>query len=286
MIVGVGLIGGSIGLAIRARNAADRVVGVDLDPAALRQARERGAIDVAARGLAEAMAGAEIVVIGAPVTAAVPLIRQAARCGPDSLLITDVGSTKARIVAEVEADPPALARFVASHPIAGSERQGVAHARADLFAGRTVALTPTERTPAERVERARRFWASLGAHPVELDPATHDAQLALTSHLPHAVAAALAASVPPGLFPLAAGAYRDGTRVAGAEGSLWAGIFLDNRQPILDALATFDAEVAAFRVAIAAGDRDRLIAWWSRGRDRRSAYPDDRSPPPPARDRD
>ena len=272
VIVGVGLIGGSVGLALRARGAAGRVVGVDLDAANLRRALDLGAIDAAAPGLAEAAADAEVVVVAAPVTATVPLVREAARVGGESLLITDVGSTKARIVAEVEADPRARARFVASHPIAGSERQGAGHARADLFGGRVVALTPTDRTPTDRVERARAFWRSLGATPWEVDPVAHDAHLALTSHLPHAVASALAAVVPPDLFPLAAGAYRDGTRVAGADAALWAGIFLDNRRPLLDALAAFEGRAQAFRAALEAGDPDRLRAWWRLGQGRRTGF--------------
>ena len=280
MIVGVGLIGGSIGRALRERGAAGRVVGVDLDPARLRQALELGAIDQATPDLASAVADAEVVVIGAPVTATVDLVRAASRAGRESLLITDVGSTKARIVAEVEIDPLARARFVGSHPIAGSERQGVAHARADLFEGRVCALTPTPLTPPDRVERAHRFWASLGAVTVEIDPARHDAHLARTSHLPHAVASALAAVVPADLFPFAAGAYRDGTRVAGAEANLWAGIFLDNRQPLLDALASFEAELRAFRAALDAGDSARLAAWWEQGRRHRLAFPDAGKPTP------
>lgn len=279
--MGVGLIGGSVGLALRARGAAGRVVGVDADESNLRRALDLGAIDAAALDLPTAAAAAEVVVIAAPVTSTVALAREAARAGPASLLITDVGSTKARIVAEVEADPASRARFVAGHPIAGSERQGVEHARADLFAGRVVALTPTPRTPPDRVERARTFWGGLGASLWEVDPVAHDAQLALTSHLPHAVASALAAVVPPELFPLAAGAYRDVTRVAGADAALWAGIFLDNRRPLLDALAAFEARTRSFRAALEAGDRDRLQAWWRDGQARRAKFGAWSPPTPP-----
>jgi len=271
-IIGVGLIGGSIGLAIRARNAAYRVIGVDLDPGRLERASRLGAIDCAVPSLEAGVADAEIVVVSAPVTASVALILEAARRGPESMLITDVGSTKARIVAESEADSQARSRFVGGHPIAGSERQGVEYSRADLFQGRVCALTPTPRTPLDRVERTRVFWTALGAKVVEVDPAIHDDQLAFTSHLPHAVASALASTIPTELFAMAAGAYRDGTRVADAEGSLWAGIFLDNRRPLLDALSAFEGEIKAFRQALEAGDADRLVSWWNRGRARRSSY--------------
>lgn len=152
--------------------------------------------------------------------------------------MTDAGSTKRTIVEAAEADPLSRAKFVAAHPIAGSERSGVAHARADLFDGRVCVLTPTEQTPPDSLERARGFWSALGCRVIELDPTTHDAHFARTSHLPHAVAVALASLVGPDLVPLAAGAYRDATRVAGAEAALWAPIFLENRRPCLEALST------------------------------------------------
>ncbi len=273
-IVGVGLIGGSIGLAIRARGAADRVVGIDLDPVRLDQASRLGAIDFAAPDLATGVAEADIAVVCAPVTATVPLVLDATRFGPESILIIDVGSTKARIVEAVEADVQARNRFVGCHPIAGSERRGVEHSRADLFDGRTCALTPTDRTPVERIERARSFWTTLGATVVEVDPIVHDHQLALTSHLPHAVASALASTVSPELFSMAAGAYRDGTRVADADASLWSGIFLDNRRSLLEALSAFEAELKAFREALEAGNQEQLASWWSRGRVCRALYVD------------
>ena len=272
--MGVGLIGGSVGLALRTRGFVDRVVGHDRDAGALRLACDLGAIDEAAPSLAHALRGADVVVVGAPVTAMVPLILQAARLGPEAALITDVGSTKGRIVAEVEADPIARVRFVGSHPIAGLERQGVAHARADLFVGRACLVTPTEWTPPDRLARVRELWEGLGSRVIEVDPVDHDVQLALTSHLPHAIAAALAGAVPPDSLALAGGSYRDGTRVAGSDPALWAGIFLDNRQPILDALAAFQVELGTFRAALEAGDGPGLAAWWAVGRSHRARFRD------------
>jgi len=271
-IIGVGLIGGSIGLALRARGLAGRVVGVGRDRARLEEARRLGAIDEPSTDLAEGVAGADVVVACTPVTRIVADILDASRLGPASALVTDAGSTKRRIVEAVEADPRGLAAFVGAHPIAGSERQGVAHARADLFDGRACVLTPTARTPADRLDRARAFWSSLGCRVFEVDPTEHDARLARTSHLPHAVAAALAASVPPDLLPLAAGAYRDGTRVAGADAALWAGIFRENRRPVLDALDAFEGHLARFRAALEADDAASLLAWWDEARANRDRF--------------
>ena len=270
-IVGVGLIGGSIGLALRSRHLARRVVGIGRDWSRLEEARRLGAIDDYSTEMAEGVADAEVAVICTPVSRVVEDALAAARLGPGSILVTDAGSTKARIVEGVEADARGRAAFVGAHPIAGSERQGVAHSRADLFEGRSCVLTPTRQTPPDRLGRARSFWSGLGCRLFEVDPPGHDERLARTSHLPHVAAAALAASVPPEWLPMAAGAYRDGTRVAGADAGLWAAIFLENRRPVIDALGEFESQLAEFRAALETGDEARLMAWWeaakgSRGR--------------------
>jgi prephenate dehydrogenase len=259
-IIGVGLIGGSIGLALRSKGLADR------DLSRLEEARSLGAIDDFTTELSEGVSVADVAVVCTPVTRIVEDVLASARFGPASILVTDAGSTKARIVEGVERDVRAVETFVAAHPIAGSERQGAAFARADLFEGRSCVLTPTRRTRPDRLERARDFWASLGCRIFEVGPLEHDEQLALTSHLPHAVASALAGSVPPELMPLTGGAYRDGTRVSGADATLWAGIFLENREAVLEALITFEGQLAEFREALEAGDSARIVAWWDSAR--------------------
>jgi prephenate dehydrogenase len=271
-IVGVGLIGGSIGMALRARGLADRVVGVGREPARLEEARGLGAVDAATTDLEQGVSRADVVVVCTPVDRVKPDVVRASGLATAGALVTDAGSTKRTIVDAAQADPTARAKFVAAHPIAGSERSGVAHARADLFEGRVCVLTPTQQTPPDRLDRARGFWSALGCRVVELDPATHDAHFARTSHLPHALAAALASLVGPDLVPLAAGAYRDATRVAGADAALWAPIFLENRRSCLDALDDFDASLAAFRAALEAGDEAALRAWWDEGRRNRIAF--------------
>ena len=271
-IFGVGLIGGSIGLALRAKGLAGRVVGIGRNPDALDEARRLGAIDEGTTDPVRGVAEAEVAVICTPVTRIGEDIRSAAEHGPGSILVTDAGSTKRRIVEAVERDPRSRAVFVAGHPIAGSERKGVAHARSDLFEGRVCVLTPTARTPADRLDRARAFWSVLGCRIVEIDPDAHDEALALTSHLPHAVAAALAASVPVEALALAAGAYRDGTRVAASDAALWAGIFRENRGPVLQALARFQDQLARFHHALETDDEDDLRAWWEAAKARRSRF--------------
>ena len=271
-VVGVGLIGGSVGLALRSRALADRVVGVGRHEVSLAEAARVGAVDEFTTDLTRAVAEADVVVVCTPVTEVALTVRLVAAKGPADVLVTDAGSTKRRIVEDVERDSRARGVFVGGHPIAGSERKGAAFADATLFNGRACVLTPTPRTPADRLRRAREFWAALGCRVVELDPAAHDEALALTSHLPHAVAAALAASVPAEALGLAAGAYRDGTRVAGSDAALWSGIFRENRDPLLHALDRFSDELSEFRRALEAGDDPAVLAWWSAARSRRGRF--------------
>lgn len=271
-IVGVGLIGGSIGLGLKSRNAAVRVVGIGRNQARLDDAVRLGAIDEGTTDLAAGVADADVAVVCTPVDRIAADIRALAEAGPRDLLITDAGSTKGRIVAAVERHDASRARFVAAHPIAGSERQGAAFGRADLLDGRLCVLTPTPRTPGDRIERAREFWSSLGATILTMAPAEHDAALALTSHLPHVVASALAASIPPEALRLAAGAYRDSTRVAAADAGLWTAIFRDNRGPLLDAIGTFQDRLSALKYALMADDDAAIHACWESGRERRLLY--------------
>jgi prephenate dehydrogenase len=148
----------------------------------------------------------------------------------------------------------------------------VAHARADLFDGRPCVLTPTARTSADRLRRAAAFWSSVGCRVLEMTPAEHDEVLAYTSHLPHALAGALASAVPADWLPLAAGAFRDGTRVAAADTGLWAAIFRDNRGPLLKALDSIRDRLASFQYALMTDDEDAIRRWWDEGRLRRGLF--------------
>ena len=170
-IVGVGLIGGSIGLALRARGLAERVVGIGRDARRLDEAKARGAIDEGSTEPTRGLRAAEVVVVCTPVTRIAEDVATAARAAGSAVLITDAGSTKRQIVEEVERDLLARAVFVGAHPIAGSEKKGVAHAQADLFENRPCVLTPTPRTPSDRFGRAREFWRALGGR-LDLDQPT------------------------------------------------------------------------------------------------------------------
>jgi prephenate dehydrogenase len=271
-IVGVGLIGGSIGMALRARRLASEVVGVGRGPFTLEQAVRLGAIDRGTTDLSEGVADTDIVVVCTPVSRIAEDVAWVADAAPSYVLVTDAGSSKRQIVEAVERQPRAATVFVGAHPLAGSERTGVQHASPDLFDGRVCVLTPTPRTRPERTQRATAFWTRLGCRVVELAPSDHDEILAATSHLPHALAGALALAVPPEWLPLAAGAFRDGTRVAAADSALWTAIFRDNRGPLLKALSTFQECLDAFKFAVMTDDEEALRAWWDKAQRRRHLF--------------
>jgi prephenate dehydrogenase len=231
-VLGVGLIGGSIGLAARTRVGA-QVCGYDPDPEVRTRALELGAIDAEAADVASVVAQADVVFVASPVAALPDAVRQALEaCGPDCV-VSDVGSTK-RIVAEVDRDE----RFVGGHPLAGAETAGVAHSRADLFDGATWYLTPTAGTTGVLYERLHRLLVSFGAQPVAIDPDTHDRLMASVSHLPHVLANLLVTQAAGALdggeqLPAVGPSFRDATRVAGANSAIWTDIYLSNRDAVI-----------------------------------------------------
>lgn len=262
-IVGVGLIGGSIGLALRERKLARQIIGIGRRQNSLDAARKTGAIDQGVTNLSAGVAAAQLVIVATPVDTIAERAVQAAAAAPPGCLITDAGSTKNAIVATVDA---ALAtrrsgpRFVGSHPLAGDHRTGPEHARGDMFDGRTVVVTPSPATRPAAVTEARGFWESLGANVVSMSPEEHDVALAVTSHLPHLVAIALAAATPSEYLPLTAGGWRDTTRIAAADPKIWQPIFTANRQQVLDALDLMSQTLGGLREALEQGDNETLIA--------------------------
>lgn len=270
-VLGVGLIGGSIGLAARRRLEAE-VTGFDPDSGNLARALELGAIDRAGDSIADACEGAEVVFCAAPV-ADLPKLCAAAleACGLETV-VSDVGSTKREIVAALGADE----RFIGGHPLAGAETAGVGSARADLFEGARWYLTPTERSSGLLYDRLQRLVAGLGARPRAIDPATHDRLMATVSHLPHVVANALVAEAAAALakdsegMPDVGPSFRDTTRVAGSNPAIWADIFASNRDAVADSVDSVARRLGEAAELIRSGDRDAVGAWHAAaGEDRR-----------------
>jgi prephenate dehydrogenase len=259
-IVGTGLIGASVGLAAR-RAGIDEVYGYDADPEALGIAAERDAVRPAA-SLVEAVEAAELAVVATPVALLGNQVELTLAAASEAT-VTDVGSTKGRLCAAVEE----RGRFIGGHPVCGSEARGPEHASAGLFEGATWFLTPVAETEPERYRLLHGFVGSLGAVPVAIDPAAHDRLLALTSHLPHALANVVlnhAGSLRvDGHEPLAAagGSLRDMTRVAGANPRIWIDIFLDNAVELGAALGEHRRRVEELERALAARDAGWLARW-------------------------
>ncbi len=258
-IVGVGLIGGSIGLALRERKLAGRVIGIGRRQESLRAARRVGAVDHTTVDIEKGVAEAELVIVCTPVGRIVEDVRMAAMHCPEGALLTDTGSTKQTIVAELDQGLPRGCRFLGSHPLAGSEKSGATFARADLFEGRIAILTPTKNTRAEDFDFLENFWQALGSVVVQLQGDEHDRALALTSHLPHIVASALVSTVPEKYFRLAGPGLHDTTRIASGDAELWAQIFALNRDNVLGALEQFSAILSALQSAVRDGNHDEII---------------------------
>jgi len=268
-LVGVGLMGASLGLALRERTDVETVIGVDPDHATLAQARRRGAVTDSAP-LCDAVAGAGCVVLAAPVTTLPALAAEVLAASGDTTLVTDLGSTKTRLMGAVGGH--ARRRFIGGHPVCGGEHSGPGAARADLFVGATWFLTPGEEARADLYERLHRLVGAVGAHPTAIGAEVHDHLMAVVSHLPHMLAAALvnhaADSAPEGREALrsAGPSFRDLTRVAGSNPELWADILLDNRAAVLDASSGLRRGLEAVEASLTRGDRGALVDVLARGR--------------------
>jgi prephenate dehydrogenase len=272
-VIGTGLIGGSVAGAIRGRGLAAEVVGHD--PRDADEALRRGLLDASAASAAAAMRGADLVVLAAPVAANRELLQAIGRLPSDALapgaVITDVSSTKRSIVdAASRWLGPLHSRFVASHPIAGSERHGAAHASAALFDGCAALVCPTGASAPDAIARIEALWRDLGARVARMSAERHDRLFAAVSHWPHAVAFALSAAVGGSELAEDARRYsgaglRDTTRVGASSPELWADILLDNRDAALAAAASFRVELDAIERALGEADRTGLVEALARG---------------------
>jgi len=270
-IVGVGLIGGSIGLAARRAKVSRNIIGVGRDPNSLQRAKQANAIDSFTLDLIEGVKTADIVVFCTPVDKIAPQVLQATAAFKKGALITDAGSTKAHIVRDLEKSLPAGVHFVGSHPLAGSEKRGPDFANVDLFKGRMTVVTQTAHTDRQALGRVQEFWKALGSNVCVLDPESHDRALALTSHLPHLLASALAGILPPQWQPLTATGFRDTTRVAAGDPALWAAIFRQNALAMCDALQRCTDRLDEFRQAMMNDDEATLIELLSQAKRVRDA---------------
>jgi prephenate dehydrogenase len=279
-VIGVGLIGGSFALALKAVGACTQVVGAGRNNTNLDAALARGVIDVAAQDVAHAARGADLVLIATPVAQFADVFAALAPELSPHALVTDAGSTKRDVVAAARACLGAkIAQFVPAHPIAGAERSGVAAAMADLFRDKRVVLAPLPENAPEAIARVEAAWQACGAKVTRMPPEEHDAVFAAVSHLPHLLAFALvhdlaARSNSAQLFGFAAGGFRDFTRIASSHPEMWRDICLANRDALQAELDRYRAQLDSIRAMLAAGDAAGLEAVFARARDARGRWLD------------
>ena len=271
-VVGVGLLGGSVGLAVKAADERIRVAGVGRRKSSLEKALDAGAIDQATLDTAEGVAEAEVVVLATPLAVYGPHLQAMAAALARSAVVTDVGSTKSLVVRLADKILGRGGPFVGSHPMAGGERTGVQFARADLFVNAVCIVTPTSRTPPGRVRQVEAFWKMLGATTRRMTPAAHDRAVARVSHLPHLLAALIVASQGAGSMDLAGGGFLDTTRIASASPAMWREIMLTNRAAVLAAIDDTDERLMVLRDLIELGDGPGIERFLTRAKKRRDQF--------------
>jgi prephenate dehydrogenase len=263
-LIGCGLMGGSFALAMKRAGLVKRVVGYSKSPSTTERARQMGVIDVEAPSALLAVSGADVVLLAVPVAATEATLKAIRHLVTHKMLIMDVGSTKRDVVdAARRVLREHASSFVACHPVAGKEVSGVDHADADLYHGKQVILTPTERTDPEKVQRAVHLWEALGSHVQQMTPEAHDAAFAAVSHMPHLIAFALMQSItsqPSGkeFLSLAGPGFRDFTRIAASDAKMWRDILLANKQELLEQCSAFRRSLQAMELMIETGNGDGL----------------------------
>lgn len=280
-ILGVGLLGASVGMAMRRAWPDLAVIGYGRSELALQTALEVGAVTETCCDLQEACTNADLVIVGTPVDVIAEHALAAAQVCAAGAMITDVGSTKASIVAALADDPKARAHFIGAHPIAGGEKSGAGHARGDLFHDRLVVITPLDSTPKHLCLRAQQLWEQLGATTIFTTPADHDRWLAATSHLPHLLAAALTLNLSPEAQPFIGPGWRGTTRIAGGSPEMWTAICLDNSAAILEQIDRFSQTLGKLRASIAANDAAAIHDFFNSAKEFRAKLESPDAPPRP-----
>lgn len=277
-LIGTGLIGGSIGLALTGKKLAQSVVCYDRDPAASAEAVALGAADTSAASASEAATGADLVVLAVPVLSTLKILEDILPAVSEGAIITDVGSTKGSTMAAVEQMLKTGVYYVGGHPMAGSEEIGIRGADPALLENAIYVLAPASETPEAVVEKLSALIRAIGAQPINLDPLSHDRIVALVSHLPHVIAATLVRSVAAGGDPelvrtLAAGGFRDSTRIVLGNPEIWRDICVSNRWPLISALKGFRSSLDALEQYLNEPNPEAIEEYLLQARDYRGSIP-------------
>ena len=277
-IIGIGLLGGSIGLAVQRRKLARQTAGFVRRTASLKDCERAGAVDFATTDLLAAVWDADLVILCMPLAQMRSRVREMLPALKRGAIVTDVGSVKASVVRELESlIQKSGAHFVGSHPMAGAEKTGVSAARADLFANTVCIVTPTQKTNPAALKKVKQFWNTVGSRVLELKPEIHDALVSRSSHLPHVVAATLASHVlspaqPRHQAALCANGFRDTTRIASGSPEMWRDIALANRKNLGRSLDAFIADLQKFRRLVKKGDATAITKFFEIAKQRRDNW--------------
>lgn len=272
-IIGVGLIGGSIGLAIKKNGLAKEVVGVFRHKATLKKALARKAVDRGVMNIRDGVKGADLIIVATPVSSIVRIAREVMKNAKKNSIITDVGSTKGCIVEQLEkASKSFSVNFVGSHPMAGSEHNSVEFSRDSLMERSPCIVTKTARTDSSSLKRVINFWKVLGGNVKVMTPSEHDRSVALISHLPHIVAFSLAGAIPEKELAYAAEGFKDTTRVASSDPYLWADIFLTNKKEAIKACRLFESSYKGIVRALAKDDYSGIVRALKKAKSKRDRW--------------
>lgn len=256
-IIGTGLIGGSLALAIKKKGLAGEVIGVSRKESTLLSAKRIGAIDRGSRELS-IIKGADLIVLAVPVDTIINLAPRVLRFIDRDCIVTDVGSTKEKIVSSLDKIFP---NYVGAHPLAGSEKRGVLNASAGIFRDSLCILTPTTKSACAAVKKINLLWKRVGARTVYLTPKMHDRVLAFTSHLPHIIAFSLITAIPDKYLPLSSTGLRDTTRIAASDNEIWEEIILSNKEQIINSISAFEGSLSRIKIAIQRKDKKALTSF-------------------------
>jgi len=270
VIFGVGLIGGSVALALKKAGSAAQIIGVGRSTESLQSAIDLGVIDAACSDITQAVQNADIVLIAAPVAQTASILTAIKPALAATTVVTDAGSTKSDVLAcAKEILGEQFNQFVGGHPIAGAEKSGVTAATTDLYRNKNVVLTPTDATDPDAIQRVRELWQHCGANVTEMPATTHDSIFAAVSHLPHLLAFALVDDIASRknaeqLFGFAASGFRDFTRIAGSHPEMWRDISLANRSALLNEITAYQDELSRLKQMLELSDGDALHALFDR----------------------
>jgi len=255
VIIGTGLIGGSLGLAMKKRGLANRIVGLSRLRKNAIIAKKFGAIDTVARSI-EAVRDADLVILATPIDTIIDIALKFSKKIKKNCIVIDVGSTKEQIVSKLSRVIP---NFLGCHPLAGSEKRGIVNFKAGIFKDSICIITPANKTNQATLKKIKLLWKELGARLIILTPKKHDQILALTSHLPHALAFSLIGTIPDQFLNLSSSGLKDTTRISGSDANIWSQVFLSNRVNLISAISSFQKKLKSLELALKNNDKKQLI---------------------------